>query len=265
MTTGISLSTTGDLILMGTVAFVILVSLLLVFALIRVARNFMQQLRSSAAATLLDAVRQDVASGDFARRLQQPKSLSGMDAVYGPQVARDFPELNLDELKKRAERLAYTTLEAISSENFDILSERSELYNARLTSYLAGLQSVGDREQFSDIEIQRIVLADYQKKAGTCRLGFELAIAAVYSRIGPDGRVVAGSQGAMPFKGTIDALYIQDPSLVGKPELMALAYNCPNCGAPVDTIGSRQCRYCASPIEPLNIRVWTFSDFSFKI
>lgn len=260
-----SLSSTADLIVFGTICFVILVSMLLVLALIRVVLNFIQQMRSSAAATLLSALQQDIASGDFNRRLQQPKSLSGMDAVFGPQVARDFPELNLDELKMRAERLACTTLAAISSENFDNLSEHSELYNSQLTSYLAGIQSVGEHELFTDIKIHRTVLADYRKAAGTCRLAFELAIEADYSRLDASGQLAAGGQGVRQFTGLIEALYIQDLTKTDQPSLDALAFNCPNCGAPVTEIGSRQCNYCNSAIEPLNSRVWTFCDFSFKI
>jgi hypothetical protein len=265
MMPGISISTTADLIVFGTIGFVILVSILLVFALIRVVLNFIQQMRSSAAASLLNAFQRDIASGDFARRLQQPKSLSGMDAVYGPQVARDFPELNLDELKIRAERLVFTTLEAIGSENFDNLSERSELYNSQLTSYLAGLQSVGEHEFFAEIKIHRIVLADYRKAAGTCRLAFEMAIEADYSRLDSGGQLVTGGQGVRQFTGLIEALYIQDLKHTDRPSLNALAFNCPNCGAPVTEIGSRQCNYCSAAIEPLNNRVWTFCDFSFKI
>jgi len=263
--TGFSLSTTADLIVFGTIGFVIFVSILLVFALIRVILNFIRQMRSSAAATLLNALQQDIASGDFARRLQQPKSLSGMDAVYGPQVAQDFPELNLDELKMRAERLAYTTLEAIGSENFDNLSEHSELYNSQLTSYLASLQSVGEHELFADIKIHRTVLADYRKDAGTCRLAFEMAIEADYSRLPSGSQLIAGGQGIRQFAGLIEALYIQDLTLSDLQSQDALAFNCPNCGAPVSEIGTRQCSYCNAAIEPLNSRVWTFCDFSFKI
>lgn len=260
-----SLSATGDVIIIIAFAFVVLVSLLLVYALIRVIGNFVRQLRDSAAAGLLDAFRQDVESGEFARRLQEPKSLSGMDSIYGPQISRDFPELNIEELKHRAENLVITTLAAISSGDFAVLSEKSELYNHRLTSYLAGLQSVGETESLTQPAVHRIVISDYRKDAGTCRIGFELAVSALYERRDPAGRIIGGGSGRSQLKCQVQALYIQDQARVSQPEMQAMAFNCPNCGAPVGSIGTRQCQYCGSAVEPLNSRVWTFSDFSLSI
>lgn len=261
----INLLVGSDIVALITVGFVLLVGALLVVALVRLIRTFLQQLKDSAALSLLGALQQDVASGEFARRMQEPKSLSGMYAVYGPQIEKDFPELNLDELKKRAENLAVTTLTAIDAEDFSGLSERSELYGSQVTSYLTGLQSVGEHEHFADVMIHRIVLSDYQKTAGTCRIGFELAAAAVYSRTDASGSLVAGGAGLTQFKCSITALYIQDPSLVDASSLSALGFNCPNCGAPVGTLGDRTCGYCGSAVEPLNSRVWTFSGFGLSI
>ena len=36
--------------------------------------------------------------------------------------------------------------------------------------------------------------------------------------------------------------------------------NCPNCGAPISTLGSKVCEYCGTPIVELNIYAWTFSN-----
>ena len=120
---------------------VLLGGVLFIFIITRVFRSLLMQLRDSLPMALLSHLKQDMTSGDFKRRLQQPLSLSGMDAVYRPQIQEDFPELNLDELKRRAERLAFSTLEAISAEDIAILSESSNLYSSQIRQYLVESES----------------------------------------------------------------------------------------------------------------------------
>ena len=36
--------------------------------------------------------------------------------------------------------------------------------------------------------------------------------------------------------------------------------NCPNCGAPLTSLGAKHCEYCGTPIIEYNIKAWTFSN-----
>ena len=73
-----------------------------------------------------------------------PKSISGMTAVYAPTIQRDFPELNLTELKGIAE----THLK-------DFLSKE---------------------KRFTDIRIHRTAIKDYTKMSGTCVIVFQSGV-----------------------------------------------------------------------------------------
>ena len=97
---------TGVEILAIGIGILALVGVLLAFFLIRSLVRLFQEMRNSVPSQLLRELTQDVESGEFMRRAQEPVSLSGMERIYGPMIQRDFPELNLEELKKRAERLA---------------------------------------------------------------------------------------------------------------------------------------------------------------
>ncbi len=35
-----------------------------------------------------------------------------------------------------------------------------------------------------------------------------------------------------------------------------IGVTCPNCGAPITSLGAKRCEYCGTAIEPLNLRVW---------
>lgn len=52
------------------------------------------------------------------------KSLSGMDAIYGPRIAKDFPELNLDQVYS-VKRQLELFFNAISHKDTGLLEEVS--------------------------------------------------------------------------------------------------------------------------------------------
>lgn len=245
----------GGLVILGAV---------FVWVAIRSFRNLIQRLGQSVPGLLIDALKKDISSGEYARRMQEPVSLSGMDRLVAPQIQADFPELNLDELKARAERLARSTLESINIQDLTGLTEHSALYDAQVRHHIENLDSTGLRERFSGITIHRTVISDYQKQSGTCRIRFQLAVGANYRKMDRNGTIVAGHDGITQFKAELESLYIQDRDQLPSPSIEALAFNCPNCGAPIPMLGDKTCAYCGSAIEPVNIRVWTFSGFTLS-
>ena len=36
---------------------------------------------------------------------------------------------------------------------------------------------------------------------------------------------------------------------------------CPHCGAPVKTLGQKQCEYCTSGLEDINLKSWFISSY----
>lgn len=244
------------------IGILVLTGVLLLAFIARLVSNFLRQARQAIPPAMLDQLQQAIQNGDLNPDHQEPVSLSGMDTIYAPQIRADFPELNLDELKQRAEHLAFSTLAAIDAANPALLSETSDLYADCLAQYLAGRQSAGRQEHYSDITIHRSVIADYRKGGGTCRIIFQLAVGARCRTTEEDTRNPEDRNGRTQFKMSLTALYVQDPSQPAAQGKTALAVNCPNCGAPVTSLGERQCSYCGSAIEPLNNRTWIFSDFT---
>jgi hypothetical protein len=240
----------------------VLVGVGLVLGLLRLVGSGLHLWRNSLPALFFHRLKRDLDSGELAQRLQEPKSLPGMERIYGPQISADFPELNLAELQQRAEQLARDTLAAKDTGDPAGLSDAGDLYRAQFKQDLAALQRLGQADHFSAVTIHRCVLSDYMKSAGTCRIGFQLAIGAEYRKTAADGQIVAGGPGITQFRLFIEALYVQDRDRLDAQELEALAVNCPNCGAPVPALGARTCQFCNSAIEPVNNKVWTFSRFA---
>ncbi len=73
-----------------------------------------------------------------------PKSVAGMTAVYAPSIQKDFPELNLAELKGIAEQ--------------------------HLKDYLS------KKKNFAGIRIHRTEIKEYIKRSGTCVIIFQSGV-----------------------------------------------------------------------------------------
>lgn len=247
--------------IMIVIGVLILTGSIITFAVVLAARRHLRRLQGALPVALLGRLQQELTSGNINLQNQEPVSLSGMDRVFAPQIQADFPELNLEELKRRVERLAITTLTAINSQDAGQLSESHELYLAQVKQYLKRLKALGQREQYSEVTVHRVVISDYRKDQGTCQIRFQLAVGARYRRTDQSDRLLAGQDEITQFSVSIEALYVQDKDHPGMLLPEALAVNCPNCGAPVASLGDRRCAFCGSAIEPINNKVWTFSRF----
>lgn len=58
-----------------------------------------------------------------------------------------------------------------------------------------------------------------------------------------------------------ELLYVYDPGLSGA----AASVICPNCGAPVEKLGAKQCRYCGSVLHVSGIMAWTVQNVRERI
>ena len=61
-------------------------------------------------------------------------------------------------------------------------------------------------------------------------------------------------------KYNIELVYIQDRETVENIGESGLGLNCPNCGAPLESLGAKVCRYCDTPVVEFNIKTWGFSS-----
>ena len=170
----------------------------------------------------------------------QTKSLSGMTSIYLPQILRDFPEFNWEEQQAAVEAKVQLFLKA---------------------------QNV---EAAGAVRIHRTVISRYQKYGGTASILCETA--AEYWPQAENGHVCGGVyRKQKPQKMTqvhkkqtvcaAELLYVYDPGLSGA----AASVICPNCGAPVEKLGAKQCRYCGSVLHVSGIMAWTVQNVRERI
>ena len=188
-----------------------------------------------------------------------PKSVSGATSLYLPQIMRDFPQFHSEEMKERAESVLLSYLQGITEENATLLSEGTRELKESLEMKIRALRSEGSRERFERIKIHRTEIHKYRKENGRCSVVYQSAVGCVHY-VEKDGRVIRGKKDMLTqHRYNVEVCYIQDRDVVENVTDTGHALNCPNCGAPLTSLGATTCPYCDSPVVGYNIHTWQFT------
>ncbi len=189
-----------------------------------------------------------------------PKSVSAMTSVYLPKIVKDFPDFNYDEMKRMAETFLMTYLRAIDSGNADEIRYGDSEFREKVRNYIDMNVQNRIKEYFQLVRIHRTEITNYRKAAGKCIITFQSSIEYRHFKES-DGQLLAGRRDKMcQTRYDVDLIYIQDREKVESDFDSAQGFNCPNCGAPITSLGHKRCEYCGCGVEEYNIKVWVFSD-----
>lgn len=189
-----------------------------------------------------------------------PKSVSGATSLYLPQIMKDFPEFHLDEMKNRAQNVLVSYLRSIDESNASLLTEGLEELKAELEMRISMNRDRGVRENFQRINVHRTEIYQYRKSKGRVSVVFQSAVEYLHF-VEKDGQIVEGRKDLKTqSKYNVEVVYIQDRDTVENIGESGLGLNCPNCGAPLEHLGAKVCRYCDTPVVEFNIRTWNFSS-----
>lgn len=189
-----------------------------------------------------------------------PKSVSAMTSVFLPQIVKDFPDFNYNEMKSRCESMLTTYLRSIDENSVLDLKYANEELKVRLEKYLEMLNEKDIHENFDMIKFHQTEIKMYRKTAGRCVVTFQTSLACIHYKE-RDGKIIEGSKEyKYQTRFNSDLVYIQDRDKVENDGERALGVNCPNCGAPVSVVGRKYCEYCGCGITEFNIKAWSFSS-----
>lgn len=194
-----------------------------------------------------------------------PKSVSAMTSLLLPKIAEDFPDFQYDEMKQRAENVLTSYLQAITEHNASILQDGNSELKQQLENHIQMLAAEGKKEHFDRIRIHRTEICQYKRTDGRCIITFQSALECFHYMTDSSSNIIAGSKDyKYQTKYNTDLIYIQDRSLVENELDHALGVNCPNCGAPLSSLGAKVCEYCGTPVIEINIHAWSFSHIEEK-
>lgn len=194
-----------------------------------------------------------------------PKSVSAMTSLLLPKIVSDFPDFQYDEMKGRAQNTLIDYLQAITERHPALMQDGNDELKNQLENYIEMLSARDLQEHYDQIKIHRTEISQYRKTEGRCIITFQSAIECYHYFINttePSAVQDGSKEYKYQTKYNIDLIYIQDRDLVKNTLDDALGVTCPNCGAPLSSLGAKVCKYCGTPVIELNIHAWSFSSIS---
>ena len=178
-----------------------------------------------------------------------PKSLSSMDSIYKEQLNKDFPDLNINEIKRMAESEILNILKAIEKkDNSFVKGKMKGIVDARI-------EDSRDKSIFYDnIKFHNTVLSKYENNGAVATI----TIGSSFEYMLKENSMSKKIQD----RAKVEFIYIIDEQKVDASKKV-LGINCPNCGAPVTSLENKACSYCSTSVVDLVKRVWTINDVEF--
>lgn len=192
-----------------------------------------------------------------------PKSVSAMTSLLLPKIVSDFPDFQYNEMKDRTENVLTSYLRAVDGRSPSLLQDGNTELKNQLENQIQMLSARNAQEHFDQIRIHRTEISQYRKSEGRCIITFQSALECYHytTDLTNPSAVLEGSKDyKYQTKYNIDLIYIQDRNLVENELDHALGINCPNCGAPLSSLGAKKCDYCGTPVIEINIHAWSFSN-----
>ncbi len=162
-----------------------------------------------------------------------PKSLASMESVYLKQIHKDFPELSVEELKKKAEILLMDCYHAIVDKNTGSLKGKSKAFaEAKIQEYKDSSISL------RNFKIHNTVLSKYRKDSGIVVLTFSTAFEYYLEENGKEKKI--------QDRVKIDFLSVWDFTKCSVAH--SISIHCPNCGSPISSLQDNHCEYCGGAV-----------------
>ena len=179
-----------------------------------------------------------------------PKSVYGMESVYKDRILKDFPEVNLNQMKSMVEKSVLDTFQVIENGN---IKEFPYSSSKAISFVKSRIEDYKNRNvKFEKIHFHKTVLSSYENKNGIVTMNFQTSLE-YYLTTDKKRRKKVQDRYKVNFIYIIDSSKISDTK-------KSLGLNCPNCGAPITDIGIKTCKYCGSGVLEIVDRVWVFNN-----
>lgn len=175
-----------------------------------------------------------------------PKSLSSMDSIYLENIKKDFPNININEIKSQAEKIILDSYNAIERKNSTGLKGKIKSFTDDLINDYKGKDV-----RFDNFKIHNTVVARYTNDRGVATITFGTSFE--YNFVINEKSIKTQDRIKTEF------IYVIDIDKVPA-NLKVFGVNCPNCGSPIKSLGEKSCSYCGSAVKEIFGHLFTCNN-----
>lgn len=176
-----------------------------------------------------------------------PKSVGSLDSIYLNKLLKDFPSININEIKRMAEEEILKYLKAI--EDKSVSNIKSEKVKLLVESKINDLGNT--KISYSNIKFHNTVLNKYENSNGIATI--TIALSLEYDSL--DKSELKKIQD----RYRVEYIYIVDATKVSK-DKRAFSIKCPNCGSSNISQDNKRCSYCGSSLIDIVKRAWVINN-----
>ncbi len=192
-----------------------------------------------------------------------PREIGGMTSIYLPLILKDFKTFNLDEMFLLTEKSLRTIFKAIENKDMALINSKDfNLIGKKMKLQLEDLIESDIIYKYDDINFHKHVIRNYVNKGGVAKLEIASSLE-YYFRKTKDGKDLYKKDRKDQVSYVTTFVYIADETAYAK-DIDVYGLNCPNCGAVIRALESKECSYCHTG---LNIQVvdllkcWKLIDY----
>ena len=194
----------------------------------------------------------------------EPRQVSGMTSVFLPQILKDFPDFNLEEIYLLVEKSIRTILNSIENKDIKLLEDKDfNLINKKLKLQLEDLIKSDIIYSYDDIIFHKHAIKSYSYKNGIALLEITSSLEYYYKKVVDDKEVSKNSKKKKQARYITKFVYIADSDAYEK-DIDVYGLNCPNCGAVIHSLKKKNCSYCKTGlnIQVVNLlKCWKLIEF----
>ncbi len=186
-----------------------------------------------------------------------PKAISNLSAVYKPKLMRDFPDMTYGQFEETAKNTLISVLNSIQAASIDSLLSPTDNMKKKVQGIINANAAAHATEHFDNIKIHRVSIADYRSTDKTAEAVFELSFQC--NHFIDKGKSTKNDDTLTQMAAKVVLIYGADEY---ENQSSVLSHNCPNCGAPIQAVGSNKaCPYCGTGITEASVRCWLADSF----
>lgn len=179
---------------------------------------------------------------------ETPKSLSSLDSVLIPEILKDFPNLNIDEMKEIASNSVRNYYNSINKRELISNEYNNDNFNNMIVEKIRNIEN--DDVRYDNLKIHRVVINSYNNKNGSCVITFQMAIEYYLKKEKKNNKV--------QDRVNVDLIYVYDETKVDN--VNGVSLNCKNCGAPIKVLGIKSCPYCGTGVVDYIPKAWKVNN-----